>query len=223
MKTKSHPVLRPALIALSLAALSMGLTACLASKDSEENRSSALSGEGAGIVPPSAPNIPLPGAFTTYATILGQFSAVTGAPVSSATKVIYDLNRTSFPLQGRSSEISAGMWMSVSALAGAMCSDLYNKEASMDASRRLYYGDFVLGGTNNFNQVIAGQTLRTRLYRKFAAGFWGRTSFNDEEALFDAALASGAYNLGALNGEETRQALLTLCSGALASLSAISL
>src|SRR4051794_22788767 len=92
---------------ISVLALLTGgvLSSCLVAKDSDNaSHSSAISTDGQGIIVPAAPNVPVPASFTTYATILNQFSSVTGTTPSSTTLTLYDLNKTSFPLQGKASE-----------------------------------------------------------------------------------------------------------------------
>lgn len=209
--------------ALAMASMSVALGGCLTSKDLPESRSSALGTEADGIPVSPPPSVAQPLAFTTYATILNQFASVTATTPSASTTGIYNLNKTSFPLLGKASELSSGMWMAVSALAGGVCNDLYVKESAQAAASRLYYGDLNLGASNNLNQAVEGSTVKSRLYRKIALGFWGRLPVAAEETELDAALSGGGFNTSTLTADETRQALLILCSGALASLSAISI
>jgi hypothetical protein len=176
---------------------------------------------GPGIKPQSPPlsSADTPVSLVNFSTVLPTMSNLTTAAPSLNTRNLFTLNSTTFPLDGTASEVTPAMWMSLTVLAGNMCDDLYVKEAAMARERRIYYGDFLLGQTNNFQLVVAGttQTVTDRLYDKLALGFWGRKPSSEEKADFAAALTQGQFPLAAMNGTDTRQALLVLCTGTLAS------
>lgn len=159
----------------------------------------------------------------SFDNVLGNMTSVTGTTPSVAnpnndvsTINIYNQNKTSYALTGNSSEINAGMWMSISVLAGGVCRDLYNKEMALPANDRTYYREIAAGNVNNNFAAVEDV-----LIRRLALGFWGRPATNAEIGFFKTALDSVATTRTALNQANTRDALLITCTGALASLSAI--
>lgn len=159
-----------------------------------------------------------------FSKVISRMSTATGVSASAQTYTIFDQNKTSFPLYGNSSEITPAQWMATAALAGSFCQDLYNKELSQNAESRLYYRDVSLGATNDFTRMVSGSQLRERVYQRLAMGFWGRRATAAEIGHFNTALSEGGFNnLAAMTADQTRRALLMVCSGALGSLEANSI
>jgi len=152
----------------------------------------------------------------TFDQVLSSMASLTGTTPSTATIAFMDLNRSSFALQGRTTEITSGMWMAISALAGHVCRDLYDQERVKGTSDRIYYRalNLAAGGSNTRANL---DLARDRL----VVGIWGRTAFTDEDGFFDTALTDSGVT-EPYDTNETRNALLILCTGTLASLSAVS-
>jgi hypothetical protein len=175
----------------------------------------ALEEENSGIDIGGAPSISRTASFPTFAQILDSMTTVTGTTPSAGTDAIYDANRTSFPLEGRTGEVTSGMWMSVSALAGSVCDDLYTKESGESSAARTYYGGLNLGTSST-----GFATRRDQIIRGMALGFWDRYPTTAEESTIRNGL-SDAGLLNASNAQDTRDALLFICTAELASLPAI--
>lgn len=151
----------------------------------------------------------------TFDQVLDSMSALTGVTPSVSTSTYLTVNRSSFALQGRTKEITAGMWMAISTLAGHVCRDLYDQERARDAGSRIYYRSLNLSNTAS-NTRADLNLARDRL----ALGIWGREAYSDETSFFDAAIVESGVT-EPYDANETRNVLLILCSGTLASLAAV--
>ena len=166
----------------------------------------------------------------SFDNVLGNMASVAGVTPSVAdnnaqggksTLKVYNENKSSFAITGSSNEINAGMWMSVSVLAGGICRDLYYKERALPAASRVYYKDIELANAGNFTRMVDGETVERRLIKRLVLGMWGRAPLPAELTAYDAALDIINTNRAALAEVDTREALLIMCTGTLASLNGI--
>jgi hypothetical protein len=198
----------------AVAAIALAAAGC-AKRDSAYLSASvdpAGGGEG-GMAMPPAPALPRSVGITPFDKVLTAMASATGVVPSAPTAAFVTQNQTSFSLNGEVGEITSGMWMSVTTLAGHVCRDLYDQELARPAAERRYYGGVALGAGGPF-------TARDEVIRRLALGAWGRLPMAAEQAEFQNALSAGGLAGGTLSATQTRDALLVLCTGTLASLAA---
>jgi hypothetical protein len=163
--------------------------------------------------PPAAPASPNLIAVVTFDQILSSMASVAGVTPSAATLAFAEVNRSSFSLNGKASEITSGMWMSVTALAGHVCRDLFALESGRSNDQRVYYRDVAFAG-GNF------QSVRVEVIQRLSLGAWSRMPSSAEIGHYETALTEASLGAATLNAAQTQSALLILCTGALGSLAA---
>src|SRR4051794_25293157 len=91
------------------------LASCSKQDGAQYVSSSQLSGtdNGNGMDIPGAPNTPNKIGIVTFDQILSSMASLAGITPSAATLSFADVNRSSFSLNGKASEITSGMWMSI--------------------------------------------------------------------------------------------------------------
>jgi hypothetical protein len=164
----------------------------------------------------------LPAGVVRYDSMLTNFETKLGVTKSAQTSSVFTNNVSSLPVNGTLSEINAGMWMAVVAIAGNVCNDLLNQESSRASAQRKFFQEINFTGTNDLSVIRDGLPLRELILRRITLAAWGRPADSDERAHFQTALASPAFtNLSSLPAADTRAALLVMCTGALASYQSI--
>jgi hypothetical protein len=212
----------------TIPALLIALSGCMGKQMEDDtsysnsNLNSALDGG----IPIANPPMSTPSSvmISTFDVLLSRMNSATQTTPSATTNALYQLNLSTFPVNGTADEINAGMWMAIASLGGSVCEDLYNKERAQAAGSRIFYSDFNLatGAMNNFNAMVGNISVKRKLMEKFALSFFGRPASAIEIGHFETALTDLAINQSSANLADTHDALLTLCAGALGSLASFS-
>ncbi|MEK7357204.1 MAG: hypothetical protein AAB250_12195 [Bdellovibrionota bacterium] len=120
---------------------------------------------------------------------------------------------TKLPETGRSDSVTAPMWVSITTVAGELCTDLVTQERGLAAAQRRFYGQ--INFTTGPESITAG--AKDDVIRRLARSFWARNETPQEKALI----------LSALNGQftstvaaDTNNAAMFVCTAMLSSLDA---
>jgi len=138
---------------------------------------------------------------------------------STATLAEWDKRQSSFSEYGYATDVTAPMFMAITALAGEICNDLLNLEVPLAAgSRRIFPMMNFAAGPSGLSQTAIADSVR-----RLARSCWAREETAEELNIIQTEISGALQGVNTSDAGQTRNAALMTCTGMLSSLSAVTL